>query len=73
MNSDEDRKDTERRAAVDDLLEMKSDIEMLVKLLKDVEGFLRILATIGKVLKWTAGLAAACFGAWAAYKGVAHK
>lgn len=73
MSDNKERRDIERRAAVDELLEMKSDIEMLVRLLKDVESFLRILATLGKALKWTAGIAAACFGAWAAYKGISHR
>lgn len=66
----EERHDLERREAIDDLLDMSHDIKRLVELLKDIEGFLKIIATIGKVLKWTAGLLAACLGVYAAYKGI---
>lgn len=66
------RKDDDRREKVDELITMHDDIKKLVALLNDIESFLRIVATFGRVLKWTLGLVAACFGTYAAYKGI-HK
>lgn len=66
------RKDDGRREKVDELIVMHEDIKKLVSLLNDIESFLRIVATFGRVLKWIAGILAACFGAYVAYKGV-HK
>lgn len=64
------RTDAERRQAIDDLLNMKEDIHRLVGLLKDIESFLRVVATVGHGVKWLAGICAATFGAYLAWKGI---
>jgi len=68
----EKRKDDDRRLQIDELLDMKEDIRKLVSLLNEMEGFFSVIVKFARVLKWTLGLLAACFGTYAAYRGI-HK
>ena len=66
----EKRQNAERREQIDELLEMKEDIKKLVSLLNEMEGFFGVIVKVGRIFKWTLGLATACFAAYAAWLGI---